>query len=229
VGIYPVDNPTIHPMLAYSLPASTFSIWSSFSETATKNGGEIYYQLSDDGGNTWRYWDGGNWSTAGGSNYNTATDVNTNIFNFPTSSASIMFKAFLSSDGTQQVQLDNVRVGWGETVGTGGYATFGYLISSAFNMRDSSPVQILSWDEDNSDCGICEVKLQLRVAPDSGGSPGIWSSWYGLGGIGVYYIDPDEQILSTDLNWRQWVQYRVELSGDGSFTPILREVRVNYK
>ncbi len=226
-GSYPNTNPAIQPVLSYTVPG--IDQWSSFTETATKNGGEIYYQLSYDDGSSWYYWNGSSWSLAGLGNYNPATIVNANLNSFSTSTGKIMFKAFLSSDGSQQVVLDNVRIGWGMDVGAGGYATFGYLESSAFDLNDSSPLQILGWDEDLGACSTCEIQFQLRVAPDNGGNPGIWSGWYGSEGINTYYIDPTEQLLSTELNWRQWVQYRVELVGDGVSTPILSEVRINYK
>jgi len=105
---YPADNPTINPTNTHTV--GSIDTWSSFSETATKNGGEVYYQLSDNGGSTWQYWNGSAWATAGASNYNTATVVNANITGFATTSAQIMFKAFLSGDGSQQVILDNVQV-----------------------------------------------------------------------------------------------------------------------
>ncbi len=227
-ALYPTDKPTISASTSLSIATTSLDRWSTFVETATKNGGEIYYQLSDNDGSTWQYWNGVAWTTAGGSNYNIATDINTNISTFPTSTGKLMVKAFLSSNGSQLVELDNVRVGWGEG-SSSGYASTAYFISSAYNMSNSSPVQILSWNEDVGGCATCDVKLQLRVAPDSGGSPGVWSGWYGVGGLGTYYADPAKTLLSTTLNWRQWVQYRAELIGDGVGTPIFRDMTVNYK
>ena len=230
---YDTNRPTINPIAPQIVSTSSLSAWSYFTETATKNGGEIYYQLSSDGGINWQYWDGGAWATAGPTNYNTATVVNSNISSFTTSTGSFLFKAFLESNGTQLVQLDNVRIGWGEAVGGGsGFATFGYFMSSAYNMSPpagGSPVQILNWSETNPGCSGCDVKMQLRVAPDSGGTPGTWGSWYGASGVDTYYTDPMAILLPTALNWKQWVQYRAELSGDGVSTPILSDVTVNYK
>ncbi len=105
---YPIDRPTINPVSAYT--PSNLGAWSAFSETATKNGGEIYYQISDDGGTTWYYWDGVNWSTAGANDYNIASDISDNLWYFDASNGEIMFKAFLESDGSQLVQLDEVSV-----------------------------------------------------------------------------------------------------------------------
>lgn len=105
---YATDIPSINPTASYA-PVSV-DTWSGFSETANKNGGEIYYQLSDDNGTTWYYWDGSLWTVAGGNDYNTAAEINNNIYNFPVTNAQIMFRAFLESDGTQQVQLLDVTV-----------------------------------------------------------------------------------------------------------------------
>jgi len=48
---YATDIPTIEPTA--SLQPASVTTWDSIVETATKNGGEIYYQLSDDDGSTW--------------------------------------------------------------------------------------------------------------------------------------------------------------------------------
>ena len=386
---YPTDRPTIYP--SNSLVVSGLSGWSSFAEIATKNSGEIYYQLSNNDGSTWQYWNGSAWATTGASNYNTAATINTNIGSFGTLNSKIMFKAFLESDGTQLVQLDNVSIGyntggsvwsfyawdvdggevtpsgnqntsggnpgnyvditvpagggdevggywqqsfttlnnspvstsinfdykvvdyngtpnivhvrayvdtatgdpvtqvgssisitgegswtgsatidpssaittagtyylklalWVETptggggpsaegpytvgfdnvdlgLGTGGYVTSSYVVSAEFDMGDPSPVQIIDWDQDISSCTTtCNIQMQLRVAPDSSGSPGIWTDWYGASGTSSYFTATSGTLITTDLNWDQWLQYRAELNGDGSGTPILQEVRVNYK
>ena len=225
-ALYPTDNPAIYPTVP--LTVASLDIWSSFAETATKGTGEIYYQLSDNGGSTWKYWNGSAWATAGAGNYNTASVINTNISTFSTSTQ-IFFKAFLSSNGSQQVSLDNVRVGWGASSGVG-YSTSGYLVSSAFNMADASPVQFVNWDENTSTCApSCSIKLQLRTAPNNAGSPGTWTSWYGATGAGLYFTDHSGSLVPTILNGNQWVQYRAELAGDGASTPVLQEVRVNYK
>ena len=223
---YSADNPTINPTTANS-PSSVL-YWSGFVESANKNGGEIYYQLSNDSGSTWQYWNGSSWVVAGITNYNPASVINANINKFATSSSDIMFKAFLSSDGTQQVQLDEVQIGY---YGSGsGYQTAGYLISSAFNLTDNSPVQVIDWNETIPACTpVCNIKLQVRTAPDAGGSPGTWTDWYGASGIGAYFTNHYGELISKDLNNNRWVQYRAELTGDGVNTPILDEVRVNYK
>lgn len=108
-GTFPSDNPSINPNTSWA-PSNLLINWSSFSETATKNSGEIYYQLSSDNGSTWQYWDGAAWSAAGANDYSTAASINTNIASFDASSGQITFRAFLESDGSFDVILDNVQI-----------------------------------------------------------------------------------------------------------------------
>jgi Tfp pilus assembly protein PilV len=108
---YPSDIPSIYPDTSFSVAG--LSSWSSFAEESTKNGGEIHYQLSHDDGNTWQYWNGSAWVTVSGvTDYNTSTVVNANIGTFTVVNSQIKFKAFLESDSTQFVQLDNVNIGY---------------------------------------------------------------------------------------------------------------------
>ncbi len=109
-GSYPTSTPAIYPTASYLAPG--VQNWDSFTEIATKNGGEIYYQLSYDNGANWYFWNATLWMLAGVSDYNTASIVNSNITLFNTSTEQIKFKAFLESDGTQQVQLDNINIGF---------------------------------------------------------------------------------------------------------------------
>jgi Tfp pilus assembly protein PilV len=383
---YPTDEPSIYPTSSFT--ATGLSSWGSFTETATKNGGEVYYQLSNDDGSTWKYWNGSIWTSVSAStDYNTATVVNTNIGSFTTANEKIMFKAFLESDGSQLVKVDNIqivasaatpiwafdiwdidggedsptgstqtsggnpdgyadvtmplganneiggywqqsftnnttnptpvtldfdykvidfnsasdvvdirvyvdttagdpvtqvgssislsaegswtsatqydlssavsasglyylKVGlWLETgsggpkgpytvgidnavfdIGNGTYPLSGTATSSAFSMGDASPVQIIEWDETIPTCSpTCSVIFQLRTAPDSGGSPGAWTSWYGATGATSYFTNSSSTMVSVDLNGNQWVQYKTDLTGDGSDTPVLQEIRVNYR
>jgi Tfp pilus assembly protein PilV len=108
---YPTDKPSIYPNTSFSVTG--LESWDSFSEVAEKNGGEIHYQLSNNGGSTWQYWSGSAWATAVAStDYNTSSVVNANIPTFTIVNSQIMFKAYLESDSTQLVQLDDVNVGY---------------------------------------------------------------------------------------------------------------------
>lgn len=225
---YPSDSPTVYP--SASLPVTGVITWDSFTEIATKNGGQIYYQLSDDDGVTWYWWNGATWSEAvGTTDYNIATVINTNIPTFSIVNEKIMFKAFLESNGSQFVQLDSVSIGYSGGFGGGGgtYQASGDMLSSAFNMGSAVVLQAIEWNETipaNTD-----LQIQVRTAPDNAGVPGIWTNWYGASGSGTYFTEPAGTLVSTVLNGNQWLQYRVEMTSDGNDTPVLTEVRINYK
>ena len=109
---YPTDNPTVVNVS----PALGFTGLSSFSETlGAGNEGSIKYQISNNGTN-WYYWNGSNWvaATAGYDHSNTAAEVNTNCgqFDDDVGGGDFYFKAFLHSDGTQAVELDEVTLGY---------------------------------------------------------------------------------------------------------------------
>jgi len=211
-----------------SMLPSNLSQWVGFKETSAKNGGEIYYQLSDDKGKTWKYWNGSAWAVAGANNYNTAHAVDLNISKFPVSTGKIAFKVFVSDNN--KAQLNKVSILWQEQSHVGGYESSGSLVSSAFNLGDASPVTIIGWNQDLSKClPDCSVEFQVRTAPNNAGAPGAWSEWYGKGGVGKYFFDPRGTLISKDLNWNRWAQYRVELNGDGANTPVLEDVTINYQ
>jgi hypothetical protein len=117
-GLYDNGSPTIY---SKSTVSQNFTSLSAFSETAIKNGGEIKYQLSNNGGTTW-YWHNGTWQVAA-DNYaqtNTAAQVNTNIASFPVGNGKLCFRAYLNSSGSQLVQLDSINVTYLYDSGGGG-------------------------------------------------------------------------------------------------------------
>lgn len=146
---YPTDNPSINPTSSYS--PSSIDSWTAFTETANKNGGEIYYQISDDDGTTWYYWDGSSWSAAGATDYNTASVINDNIWKFSSANGKIMFKAFLESDGSQLVQLDEVGVDCANLQMEAGTVTTdeNWALVALSNVYES-PVLVASYYEDNN-------------------------------------------------------------------------------
>ncbi len=107
------------------------------------------------------------------------------------------------------------------------YVVSGTYTSNWFDLGNSSPVQIISWSETVP--GGCDIRLQIQTAPDSGGSPGAPTGWYGASGLGTYFTDPLGTLIPAIINGNQWVQYKAELTGDGVSTPILEEVVINYK
>ncbi|MBP6880838.1 discoidin domain-containing protein [Candidatus Saccharibacteria bacterium] len=105
---YAKDLPTIETKDAYNPPS--VASWSSFSETATKNGGEIYYQISNNNGANWNYWNGSSWVEAEPGEHNTASEVSANINDFDIGTREFKWRAFLSSNGSQEVTLSNVTL-----------------------------------------------------------------------------------------------------------------------
>ncbi|MFH1292158.1 MAG: hypothetical protein ABIH87_03090, partial [bacterium] len=191
------------------------TIWSEHTDTGNEEWNSVFLLNSLDGwivgdnGNILR-WDGNNW----------------NSFSSPT------------TNNLEDSIIVSNKIAW--AVGKSGtiihfsrstpYAISGSATSSAFNMGDSSPVQIIEWDEDLALCSpSCDIKMQVRSASDASGSPGIWTDWYGSSGLDTYFSNSSGTLISTDLNNHQWVQYRIELSSNGVNTPVLQEVRVNYK
>jgi len=106
---YPLDKPTIKPTSSWE-PLGVVS-YTAFSEVlGGSNEGNVAYQLSDDDGANWRYWNGSTWAITTGEDYNDAATVHANIDQFPIGNEKIMFKAFLISDGSQKVELDSVEI-----------------------------------------------------------------------------------------------------------------------
>ncbi len=107
--IFSSSSPSVIPNT--SLSATKVVSWNSFTETAVKNGGEIYYQLSDDNGSSWKYWNGSVWAAAAStSSANIASEVSARISSFSTSTNQIKWKGFLSGNGNQQVNLSAVDI-----------------------------------------------------------------------------------------------------------------------
>jgi len=88
--------------------------WSGFDTTETLNGGTITYQLSDDDGATWKFWDGDSWESSGGSlnNANAESVINSNIDEFPVTGDGIKWRAILLGDGDERVTLNDVTINW---------------------------------------------------------------------------------------------------------------------
>jgi len=94
-----------------SVRLSGIASWESLANTSTLNGGSITYRLSDDGGTTWKYYSGGNWTTSASyTDASSITDISANIATFPVTFYGIKWQAILKSDGTQRVQLDDVTL-----------------------------------------------------------------------------------------------------------------------
>ena len=108
VPSYPSDAPTIQPTTG-----QPYTELFTFAETlGPANQGAVKYQISNDG-TSWYYHNGLSWVAATGfAQTNTAAEVNANISSFDNDvgTGTFYFKAFLSGDGTQQVQLDQISI-----------------------------------------------------------------------------------------------------------------------
>jgi hypothetical protein len=79
----------------------------------TGNQGTVTYQVSTDDGMTWYYRDGANWTLTtalNGTQTSSVTDINTNIATLDTDGGDFLWRAYLNSDSTQPVELDQVTV-----------------------------------------------------------------------------------------------------------------------
>ncbi len=107
---YAIDKPTIEPVDL--LDPITVSSWDSFLETlGGANQGSIGYNLYKADKVNKYYWDGSAWITGGSSsNYNAVATINTNIASFDIAPDKIGFIAYLISNGTQIVELDENQI-----------------------------------------------------------------------------------------------------------------------
>lgn len=106
---YPNDAPTIQ-----NVTGTSFTEITAFNETlGSGNQGLVRYQISNDGA-SWFYHNGSRWMTAtnGIGQSNTADEVNARIATFDNDvgTGTFHFKAFLISDGAQQVVLDQITI-----------------------------------------------------------------------------------------------------------------------
>ncbi len=222
-GGYDTNKPTIVPTTSFTGPITS---WQSFAETATKNGGEIYYQLSNDDGATWRYWSGTSWAAAAtAGNYNTASVVNTNFTSFPATNQKIRVKAFFASNGSQQVILDEVRI---TGLGTTAFAASGSYESAAFDTGSSMALfNYIAW---NATVPVgTTLRWQLRTSATQAGLS--TATWVGPDGTSASsYANPGE-IIQTDpgATGSKWIQYKLFFTSDGTATPTVQEVTINYE
>jgi hypothetical protein len=180
---YPSDKPYVQPTSEH-LPTEV-TAWTGFTETlGGNNEGSIGYILSSDDGTTWEYWNGGAWVVDGdedGTNSSSASDINDNIVQFDNNPSGFLFRAFLISDGSQQVELDNLNLAYAETDHTWPFVTSGnYTISDTDKIEVADGVVKLkaihnvlfynSMDDNTADPNIfdCETPSGLAYCSSSG-------------------------------------------------------------
>jgi len=109
---FDTTSPTITPNTAFNFWVEDLS---SFTETLwADNAGTVTYQISRNNGTDWYYYDGSAWTltTAWVSESSSAAIINTNIddFNSIGSWNEFLWRAYLTSDGNQKVEIDEIEV-----------------------------------------------------------------------------------------------------------------------
>lgn len=140
---------------------------------------------------------------------------------------------YLSDDGNLEISVAG-ELSLLETA-TSVYAISGSLISSAFNSESESNFDALDWEESlPSSCLGCDIKLQIKTAPDAEGMPGTWSlTWCGPegedGDASDYFSAPRAALIHGDHNTDQWIQYKIIITGDSLLTPTVSNISVFYR
>lgn len=117
------------------------------------------------------------------------------------------------------------------TLAGGGYQSSGTYESS--NFGSVSNFNLIKWTEIIPGPAF-DLKVQIKTAPDSGGAPGAWSAtWSGPEGEDGdetdYFTNAVGEIIHPDHIGDNWIKYRLTLSGDGTDTPVLQDITINYK
>ncbi len=111
---FPASYATTKPNVAFSSPLPFRTTVNSFDALLSNNNkGNVRYQVSIDGGSNWKYHDGANWQSTSnndGTNTNSAVEINNNIANLANNGGSFSCRAFLISNGSQKVELDQITV-----------------------------------------------------------------------------------------------------------------------
>lgn len=140
-------------------------------------------------------------------------------------------KKYDLDDGNIAVGQDGfVRL---KEIATSTFAQTGELISGAY-YSSSSAYSVLAYSADAvPGCPECLVKIQTKTATGGNEEPEEWSSeWCGPDGQDGdetdFFTHPAGELIAVDHNGLPWVKYRVQFSGNGSDTPVLRSIKVYY-
>jgi uncharacterized Zn ribbon protein len=165
---YPTDNPTVQ-----NKTGQDYTYISSFAETlGDGNQGVIKYQISNDG-TAWYYHSGSLWVPAGQgfTHTNTAAEVNTTISSFDddVGAGTFFFKAFLNSDGTQPVELDQIQID-SSTVGAPAQLAFSVQPSDTNSKAAISPaIKVQVQDANGNLVTTATNTITLAMGTNPGG------------------------------------------------------------
>ena len=107
---YHDDAPYITPNTSESF---NLNITSFTADLGSGNEGTVTFQVSTDNGTTWYYQNGGTWQTTtatDGTETSSASTINDSIIDLDGDGGDFLWRAFLNSDGSQQVELDSVSI-----------------------------------------------------------------------------------------------------------------------
>ncbi len=213
IGSYPTDSPTIYRNSSFSAPS--VSSWNSFSETTELNGGSIRYQLSDDNGTTWKYFNGSAWvNVVSATDYNDAITLDANIGGFPTTNSQINVRAFLISNGSQFVRLDQIVIGYsGSSTGT--------FTSSSFDAGAEASFNKIFWAEDTTP----STSVQFQVASNNDNT-----TWNFVGPDGTVntFFGAQDGIIPLNAVGGRYIQYKIFFTSSSNNLPSVSDVTVNY-
>ena len=162
---YQADGPSLRPRTADSVKFYTLY---GFITTEDTDGGTVRYQLTNDGYNpspTWYYWDGANWATAiVDTDYNDATTINNNIYQFveDIGRGNFSFRAFLNSNGSQFVRLDNVDLNYGYVQSTALSATITNFFRHYENQNNKVRIDYILSDSGSASCNYTIDTTQVQ-------------------------------------------------------------------
>lgn len=147
---------------------------------------------------------------------------------------------FSGGDTTATPTLDDITFNYNQ------YFSSATLTSSAFNSENTaSTIDTVGWTENSSLPAGTNVQIQIRTAPDSAGSPGIWTQWLGPDGTSGTFWDSVNSdsggcsgsgVISCntvsagqkDGVSDQWFQYLVTLTSSGLNSATVSDVLVGY-
>ncbi len=110
-NIYPYSTSaqTVRP--ATAVQTSGVLSWDSFEVAANLDGGTATYRVSDNGGASWKYWDGSQWVASEGLNQaNSQTVLADNLATLQPNSQGFLWQAILYGDGSQRPTISSVEM-----------------------------------------------------------------------------------------------------------------------
>lgn len=224
--IYSTANPTvdIDAIIESTVPGQTVTL-NSFTETSIEGGSDLVtYQLSNDAGVSWLYWDGAAWSAAVGyAQSNHATEVNAELATFPINSSGLKVKVFLhSNDGSTTPAIQNLDISYTDFV----YSVLNpTIVSNAYLSAEGLTSFAATVTETGSDTITFTVEVDAVEYYWDG------AAWATGGSFANSNTAADINTNVATLDLSAGVNMRIIAyihSNDGSSTPILSDITVNY-